>query len=161
MDGCEGVAPFTPSERGRTFTPPEEKQNLKIQVHSTVHEKSQQLYYLRGASRSCRTSTYSSGSALLSAGDMAAVASSSASLLPQRRGARLPHLKGARLPHLKMAGKLRLIQACFLYTFEKTQGQNNSMFWPLAKNSRIFSPKTQSYEAQSKTWWYRILALKL
>ena len=55
----------------------------------------------------------------------------------------------------------RLEQACFLCTFEKTQGQNNSMFWPLAKNSRIFSPKTQSYEAQSKTWWYRILALKL
>ena len=54
-----------------------------------------------------------------------------------------------------------LRQACFLCTFEKTQGQNNSMFWPLAKNSRIFSPKTQSYEAQSETWWYRILALKL
>ena len=56
---------------------------------------------------------------------------------------------------------LRLKQACFLCTFEKTQGQNNSMFWPLAENSRIFSPKTQSYEAQSKTWCYRILALKL
>ena len=54
-----------------------------------------------------------------------------------------------------------LLQACFLYTFEKTQGENNSMFWPSAKNSRIFSQKTQSYEAQSKTWWYRILALKL
>ena len=54
-----------------------------------------------------------------------------------------------------------LQQACFLCTFEKTQGQNNSMFWPLAKKSRIFSKKIQSYEAQSKTWWYRILALKL
>ena len=54
-----------------------------------------------------------------------------------------------------------VVQACFLCTFEKTQGQNNSMFLPLAKNSRIFSPKTQSYEAQSETWWYRILALKL
>ena len=56
---------------------------------------------------------------------------------------------------------VRLRQACFLYTFEKTQGQNNSMFWPLAKNSRILSQNTQSYEAQSKTSWYRILALKL
>ena len=62
---------------------------------------------------------------------------------------------------LDIAAALPIAQACFLYTFEKTQGQNNSMFWPLAKNSRIFSPKTQSYEAQSKTWWYRILALKL
>ena len=36
-----------------------------------------------------------------------------------------------------------IVQACFLCTFEKAQGQNNSMFWPLAKNSRIFSLKTQ------------------
>ena len=39
-------------------------------------------------------------------------------------------------------------QACFLYTLKKTQGQKNSRFWPSAKNSRDFLPKTQGYEAQ-------------
>ena len=57
------------------------------------------------------------------------------------------------LPQVKQDSvKPMVTQACFLCTFEKTQGQNNLMFWPLAKNSRIFSQKTQSYEAQSKTW---------
>ena len=51
---------------------------------------------------------------------------------------------------LQETSQVCLLQACFLCTFEKTQGQINSMFWPLAKNSRIFSQKTQSYEAQSK-----------
>ena len=41
-----------------------------------------------------------------------------------------------------------LEQACFWYTLQKTQGQKNSRFWPSAKNSRDFSPKTQGYEAQ-------------
>ena len=55
--------------------------------------------------------------------------------------------KMAQFDAKKFAGKasqisyFHLAQACFLCTFEKTQGQNNSMFWPLAKNSRIFFPK--------------------
>ena len=76
------------------------------------------------------------------------------------RQAKKPYFWVGNIPHRSHFDPF-LYQACFLCTFEKTQGQNNSIVWPLAKNSRIFSQKTQSYEAQSKTWWYRILALKL
>ena len=53
--------------------------------------------------------------------------------------------KITKLAYLCTLGEISLLnQGCFFNTFEKTQGEKTSMFWPPSENSRVIFSKTLS-----------------